>query len=315
MLSSLGGTAVLVAVPFDQAKRWVQADQADELSGLAVDEQTYGRPAPLTSIEGGAAKPGGCGCGGAGAVDVAVVGTQKTEVAFAGRGRLMTGNTASEPLFAVAEPSGDQVACCGSDCGDGSGTPNALIFDRYVAKEGGGYEVKSSTEHAFPEKLAGAYAKREHNCLPWVRIEQQNPETFKGCLAELRALGPIKNSKKVAEIVGKFMSTKGQEIFVVILIDTQLQCRGLSEIARGARDRVEVPTAEVLRIALVDGATGIIVCHNHPSGVVRPSDSDVALTKTIQRACKEVDLVLLDHVILAGSKHYSFAKAGKLGKT
>jgi hypothetical protein len=314
MLGSLGGTAVLVAVPFDQARRWVEAGEADQLTGVVVDESSYGRPVPLTELTAQPGEPGGCGCQkGQAEVDVAVVGTQKTEVAFAGRGRLVSGTTASEPLFAVAEPDGDRVACCGSNCGDGSGTPNALIFDRYVPVEGGGYEIKSSTEHAFPEKLSGAYSKREYNCLPWVRIEQQNPETFKGCLVELRALGPIKNSKKVAEIVGKFMSTKGQEIFVVILVDTQLQCRGLSEIARGSRDRVEVPTAEVLRIALVDGATGIIVCHNHPSGVVKPSDSDIALTKTIQRACKEVDLELLDHVIIAGkAKHYSFAKAGKL---
>lgn len=309
MLSNLHGQAVLVAVPFDQARRWVEADQADEIS-LAVDEQTYGRPVPFTSIEGG--KPGGCGCGGAdGVVDVAVVGTQRTEVAFAGRGRLMTGNTASEPLFAVAEPSGDQVACCGPAC-EGAGTPNAVVFDRFAASEGGGYAIKESIETPFSKELTGAYASRTPQCLPWVRIAR-DPERFRSCLAAAKAIGPMTGPKSVCKLVGEYMMSQDQEVFLAILIDSQLMVRGISEIARGARDKVDVPVPDVLRIAVVEGASAIIVVHNHPSTVCKPSDSDKLLTETIRDASQTVNLELMDHVIICTkTKFYSFAEAGKL---
>ena len=309
---------MLVAVPFDQAKRWITSDQADELPGLAVDEQTYGRPVPLSSIESAAnleqAFPGkkpDCGCGGSGAVDVAVVGTQKTEVAFAGRGRLMTGNAASEPLFAVAEPGGDQVACCGPAC-EGAGTPNAVVFDRFAVSEGGGYALKESIETPFNEKLTSTYAQRQPACLPWVRIAR-DPERFRACLAAARAIGPMTGPKSVCKLVGEYLMSQDQEVFLAILIDSQLMVRGISEIARGARDKVDVPIPDVLRIAVVEGASAIIVCHNHPSSVCKPSDSDKLLTETIRDASQTVNLELMDHVIVCTkTKFYSFAEAGKL---
>jgi hypothetical protein len=319
ILSNLGGQAVLVGVPFDQAKRWVASDQADELSGLAVDEQTYGRPVPLSSIEAagnleqafsGGKKPG-CGCDGKVAVDVAVVGTQRTEVAFAGRGRLLTGNTASEPLFAVAEPGGDQVACCGPAC-EGAGTPNAVVFDRFAASEGGGYAIKESIETPFSKELTGAYASRTPQCLPWVRIAR-DPERFRSCLAAAKAIGPMTGPKSVCKLVGEYMMSQDQEVFLAILIDSQLMVRGISEIARGARDKVDVPVPDVLRIAVVEGASAIIVVHNHPSTVCKPSDSDKLLTETIRDASQTVNLELMDHVIICTkTKFYSFAEAGKL---
>jgi hypothetical protein len=256
-----------------------------------------------------------CGCqkgAGAALVDVDVVGVQKTETVVAGRGRLVSGTAVGEPLLAVAEPDGDRVACCGGAC-EGAGTPNAVVFDRYSAREGGGYAIQSSMEHAFPKKLADTYASRSRHCLPWVRVTR-DPEAFRGCLAAARALGPIRDSKKVAELMGDYLIKQDQEVFLVILLDTQLQCRGISEIARGSRDRVDVPTPDVLRIAIVDGASAIIVVHNHPSGVNKPSESDIALTETIKRACKEVQIGLMDHVILAGNRYYSFADHGKLKK-
>jgi DNA repair protein RadC len=107
--------------------------------------------------------------------------------------------------------------------------------------------------------------------------------------------------------------TQDQEVFLVILLDVQLGVRGISEIARGSRDKVDVPVPDVLRIGIVDGASGMILVHNHPSGAaVHPSDSDKMLTKTLKEACETVHLEMLDHVIVAGDKTYSFAKSGKM---
>lgn len=68
----------------------------------------------------------------------------------------------------------------------------------------------------------------------------------------------------------------------------------------------------ILRTALMETATGFILCHNHPSGNVRPSRQDDALTEQVRQAAKIMDLALLDHIILADGVYYSYADEGKL---
>lgn len=59
-------------------------------------------------------------------------------------------------------------------------------------------------------------------------------------------------------------------------------------------------------------ALGIILCHNHPSGSLRPSTHDDALTERIQKAAKLMDIRILDHIILSDSGYYSYADEGRL---
>jgi RadC-like JAB domain len=309
-VAQLDGKIVFVSTPFEAAKRQVEKGEAEEAPSIVMNTAAYGRQVPLNTVmtEDSAA---GCGCGGKAKaeVDVAVVGTQKTEVAFAGRGRLVGAGESrvSEALFAVAEGPANHVACYGRGCEGVAGTPNALIFDTYSPKEGGGYTVSNSVETALPQKLVTQYASRSPSCLPWVRVER-DPERFRGCLEKARAMGPMKDSGNVVKLAGDFLMKQDQEVFLVILLDVQLQIRGISEVARGARDHVDVPVPDVLRVAIVDGSSGIIVVHNHPSGIARPSESDEELTKTLQDACRQVHMELIDHVIIAGDKSYSFAK-------
>jgi DNA repair protein RadC len=57
-------------------------------------------------------------------------------------------------------------------------------------------------------------------------------------------------------------------------------------------------------------ASGIIVVHNHPSGNLKPSDSDINLTKKIKEAGKVLEIALLDHLIVAHDRYFSFADEG-----
>ena len=63
-------------------------------------------------------------------------------------------------------------------------------------------------------------------------------------------------------------------------------------------------------MALEELASGIIVAHNHPSGNLTASQSDIDLTKKLKEAGKFLEIQLLDHLIMAGSKYYSFADEG-----
>jgi DNA repair protein RadC len=68
----------------------------------------------------------------------------------------------------------------------------------------------------------------------------------------------------------------------------------------------------ILEEALHESAAAVVLVHNHPSGNPEPSAGDDNATSDLLRACKLVGLVLLDHVIVGESDHYSYADSGRL---
>jgi DNA repair protein RadC len=68
----------------------------------------------------------------------------------------------------------------------------------------------------------------------------------------------------------------------------------------------------ILQAALKANASGLLVCHNHPSGNLNPSDSDTTITRKIKEAGNLMDIQLLDHLILSSEDFYSFADNGLL---
>ena len=68
----------------------------------------------------------------------------------------------------------------------------------------------------------------------------------------------------------------------------------------------------VFRKAIEELASSIILCHNHPSGNLQPSQSDIDLTKKLADAGKTLDIMVLDHLIITDEGYYSFADEGQL---
>lgn len=153
---------------------------------------------------------------------------------------------------------------------------------------------------------------RDLVCMPWVSVAK-NPDRFNKCVEAARRLGAIDTPRQLYDALCKFVREDGtnvlsqdQEVFWVILFDTHGYIRGVGEIARGARDRVQVPIPDVLRLPLVDGATAFAVLHTHPSGYAKPSQADAKLTKAIERAGQIMDLPLFDHLVIGSGEFYSF---------
>jgi DNA repair protein RadC len=67
-----------------------------------------------------------------------------------------------------------------------------------------------------------------------------------------------------------------------------------------------------MREAVLANATQIAVCHNHPSGSLKPSRADDELTKSIQQACTVMRIRLMDHVIITDGAYYSYHEEGKI---
>ncbi len=104
------------------------------------------------------------------------------------------------------------------------------------------------------------------------------------------------------------------EQFMVVYLNSKLRLIGEDIEQRGSLNQVSIHPREVIKAAIDRGAGAIVLAHNHPSGVVKPSGQDIALTKMIYEAGQLVDVDVLDHLIVSKDNVYSFAKEGLIPK-
>jgi DNA repair protein RadC len=102
------------------------------------------------------------------------------------------------------------------------------------------------------------------------------------------------------------------ESFTVVFLDVRHCLISCEELFRGTLTRAYVYPREVVRSALRHNAAAVILAHNHPSGVAKPSPHDHELTQLLSNALGLMEVRVLDHLILAGSRFYSFAEHGDL---
>lgn len=104
-----------------------------------------------------------------------------------------------------------------------------------------------------------------------------------------------------------------RERFYAVYLNTRQKVLGYRLISVGGINSTIVDVRIVLQGALLTNATGILICHNHPSGNLNPSSADEHITKKISEAAKLMDYQLLDHIILVPEDDFfSFSDDGKL---
>ena len=108
------------------------------------------------------------------------------------------------------------------------------------------------------------------------------------------------------------LSDRPHEIFCVILLTAQHSVIEVEELFRGTIDGAAIYPREVVKSALIKNAAAVIFAHNHPSGVAEPSSADRRITDRLVSALGLVDVRVLDHIIVAGADHFSFAENGLL---
>jgi DNA repair protein RadC len=102
------------------------------------------------------------------------------------------------------------------------------------------------------------------------------------------------------------------ESFFMLLLNRANKVVGYVKISQGGITGTVVDVKLMAKIIVDNLASGIIVCHNHPSGNTDPSAQDKAITKKIQGMCEFFDCNLLDHIILTADSYLSFADEGYL---
>jgi DNA repair protein RadC len=104
------------------------------------------------------------------------------------------------------------------------------------------------------------------------------------------------------------------EVFGLIVADTHMRYLDNEVLFRGTLFHTQVSPREVVKYCLAKNAAGVVFYHNHPAGGTDPSAADINLTRILTNILHVIDVRVVDHIILAGDKHFSFAENGIMPK-
>ena len=131
-------------------------------------------------------------------------------------------------------------------------------------------------------------------------------------LAEVEERRVILTSRDIYDYFHSKLADLPIEEFWVMLLNNACKLMDARRVATGGITEVVADVRLVLREALLGRATSIVLCHNHPSGSIRPSRHDDLLTDRLRQACEVMNIRLLDHVIVTDGRFYSYADEGKV---
>lgn len=117
----------------------------------------------------------------------------------------------------------------------------------------------------------------------------------------------ITSSKSVFELMQPILGELPHEEFWIIYMNNSNKIIQKTQQSKGGITGTLVDVRLVLKVALEVGATSLILVHNHPSGALKPSQSDQQLTQKLKTASESLDIKVLDHVIITEKAYFSFA--------
>jgi len=122
----------------------------------------------------------------------------------------------------------------------------------------------------------------------------------------------IGTSIDVYRIMQQYLSDESHEQFWILLLNRANKVIRPVNISKGGVSGTVADPKIIFNAALRDMASGIILCHNHPSGNIKPSEADIRLTQKLAQAGNILDIPVLDHVIISRELYFSFADEGMM---
>lgn len=123
-------------------------------------------------------------------------------------------------------------------------------------------------------------------------------------------LKKVTSSKVIFEIMQPIIGELPHEEFWIIYLNNSNKVISKSQLSKGGITGTLVDVRIVFKTALEMGATALILCHNHPSGTLIPSEADKQITKKLKLAGDSLEIKVLDHLIVTESSYFSFADEG-----
>ena len=130
--------------------------------------------------------------------------------------------------------------------------------------------------------------------------------------SEARELPKISNSREAFEVLYPLLADKPHEEFWIMLLNRANKVMETLPISSGGLTGTVADVRMIFEHAIKSRATSIMLCHNHPSGNLSPSQLDIDLTKKLVKAGETLDVKVLDHIIIGDGKYYSFADEGMM---
>ncbi|MFN8251978.1 MAG: DNA repair protein RadC [Ferruginibacter sp.] len=122
----------------------------------------------------------------------------------------------------------------------------------------------------------------------------------------------IRTSIDIAAYLKPLLKDYRYEVFAVLFLNRSNKINHFEIISRGGITGTVADPRIILRKALEEDAVSLVLCHNHPSGNLKPSRADEEITLKIKEAARYFDIRVLDHIIVSEEGHYSFADEGLL---
>lgn len=122
----------------------------------------------------------------------------------------------------------------------------------------------------------------------------------------------VTSSQGVARYLQTLIADYEHEVFAVLYLNRANKINHWEVVSSGGMSGTVADPRVILRKALEEKAVSMILCHNHPSGNLRPSNADKELTNKIREASRFFDITLLDHIIVSQEGYFSFADEGLL---
>ena len=125
-------------------------------------------------------------------------------------------------------------------------------------------------------------------------------------------LKKITSSKSIFELMQPIVGELPHEEFWVLYLNNSNKVLSKIQLSKGGITGTVVDVRLVYKTAIEMGAIAIILCHNHPSGTLQPSDADKQITRKLKLAGESLDVKILDHLIVTENNYFSFADEGIL---
>ena len=122
----------------------------------------------------------------------------------------------------------------------------------------------------------------------------------------------VGSSKEIAQYLKAKLKDYRHEVFAVMFLNRANKVNHFEIVSEGGITGTIADPRVILRKALEEDAVSIILCHNHPSGSLKPSKADQQLTIKIKEAARFLDIAVVDHIIVSEDGYYSFADEGLL---
>jgi DNA repair protein RadC len=120
----------------------------------------------------------------------------------------------------------------------------------------------------------------------------------------------VSSSGDIANYLQSKLKDYRREVFAVLFLNRANKVNHFEIVSEGGITSTIADPRVILKKALEEDAVSIILCHNHPSGSIRPSRADEELTRKIKEAACYLDIKVLDHIIVSDDGYYSFADEG-----